>query len=262
MKIKNILAVYTTPRTKEQKSTLQLVEKILNKHRISYAFAERDRLSKKQFKNKEMVIAIGGDGTFLRTSHFVDNQLLLGVNSDPKNKEGFFMKFDKKNFELEFKKVIEDKLTIRKFSRLEAWINDKKIGTYALNEFYIGSRKSYHSAKYIIKVGNKKEIQKSSGVLVTTPAGSYSWAKSCCGKSLPLNSKNFQFMVREPYEGKIFKNYKLIYGILNKNQHVEIISEMLDGVIVADSVSKEFNFKEGSEATIRLSNKKIRIIWR
>ncbi|MBI2650190.1 NAD(+)/NADH kinase [Candidatus Woesearchaeota archaeon] len=261
MNPKNILVVYTSPTNKEQKSTLELVKKTLVKCKISHKLRNRGKLNKNQFRNTGLVIAVGGDGTFLRAAHFVENQLLFGVNSDAKNKEGFFMKSDRKNFEEKFKKIINNKFKIKKLPRLEAYINNKKIETLALNEFFIGARKSYHAAKYTIRINHRKERQKSSGILVTTPSGSNAWAKSCCSRTLPLESKSYQFVVREPYEGKVFKNYRLKYGILNKNQRIRIFSEMLDGLLIADSVSKEYNFKNGSKATIRLSNKPLNAIW-
>ena len=261
MKLKNILTVYTPPTTKEQKSTLNMVIKILKKYKINFSIANRDKLNKKQLKNKDMVIAVGGDGTFLRAAQFVDKQLIFGVNADIKNKEGFFMKSDKNDFEKKLKKIIKNQFNVRKLPRLEACINNKKIETFALNEFFIGARKSYHAAKYVIDIDGKKERQKSSGVLATTPTGSYAWAKSCCNKTLPLNSKNYQFVVREPYEGKVFKNYKLKYVVLNKNEKINIVSEMLDGILIADSVSREYSFKNGSKATIKLSDKHLNALW-
>lgn len=261
MNAKNILVVYTAPRATEQKSALEKVKDILKKYKIKFNLANRDKLTKAQFQNKDLIIAVGGDGTFLRAAQFAGKQLLFGVNSDIKNKEGFFMKSDKNDFEKKFKKIIDEKIRIKKLPRLEAFINNKKVETLALNEFFIGARKSYHAAKYIIQVGNYKEMQKSSGVLVTTPAGSYAWAKSCCNKTLPLSSKKFQFVVREPYEGKVFADYKLKYGILDRNQEVKIISEMLDGIIVADSVGKEYSFKKGSKAIIKSSNNYLNVIW-
>lgn len=261
MKLNNILIVYTTPRTKEHKSTLELVKKILNTHKINYKLANRVRLSKARFKNKDLIIAVGGDGTFLRTAHFIDKQLLFGVNADVKNKEGFFMKADKKDFEKKLKKIIKGNFKIKKLPRLEACINNKKIETLALNEFFIGSRKAYHAATYTIQVNGQKERQRSSGVLISTPTGSYAWAKSCYNKTLPLSSKNCQYVVREPYEAKLFKNYKLKYGTISKNQKVNIFSEMFDGVVVADSVSKEYDFKTGNKATVKPSNKYLNVVW-
>lgn len=261
MKLKNVLVVYTIPRTRGQKSTLDKIIKILKKYAINFKLANRDKLRNSQFLKKDLIIAVGGDGTFLRAAQFIEHQLILGVNADPKNKEGFFMRHSKSNSEKKIMQILKSEFKVKKLSRLEAYINNKKIDPLALNEFFIGARKSYHAAKYDIQIGKKKERQKSSGILVTTPAGSYAWSKSCCNKTLPLKSKYYQFIVREPYEGRIFRNYKLKYGLLNKKQEVKIISEMLDGVLIADSVSKEYDFKNGSKATIRLSSKTLNVIW-
>ena len=261
MILTNVLVVYTTPRTKEQKSALGVVKNTLKKHKKKYALANRDKLIKTQFQNKDLIIAVGGDGTFLRAAQFVDEQILLGINSDIKNKEGFFMKANKNDFGKKLKKIMNGKFQVKKLPRLEACINNERIESLALNEFFIGPRKSYHAAKYVIEINGSKERQKSSGVLITTPTGSYAWAKSCYNKTMPLDSKDYQFVVREPYEGNVFKNYKLIYGILNKNQSIGIFSEMLDGILIADSVGKEHSLKNGSKAVVKLSNKYVNAIW-
>lgn len=262
MRIRATLVVYTTPRTKKQKSTLETVKNALKKYNMNFKLANRDRLNKSQFKNISLVIAVGGDGTFLRAAHFADKQLLFGVNADAKSKEGFFMAATANDFERKLKKIIGGKAKIKKLPRLEAYINNRKAGTLALNEFFIGARKSYHAAKYVLQIGSRKERQKSSGILVTTPIGSNAWAKSCCNRTLPLNSDKCQFLVREPYEGKVFRDYRLKYGALDKSQTVKIASEMLDGILIADSVGKEHSFKNGSTATIKLSNKLIKAVWK
>ena len=261
MNISNILIVYTTPRNKEQKLSLDTVKKVMRKHNVNFKVANRDNLKKNQFRDRDMVIAVGGDGTFLRAAHFIGKQVIFGVNSDVKDKEGFFMKSSRINFEGKFREILSGRAKLRKLQRLEARINNKKIGTLALNEFFIGPKKSYHAAKYVIKAGEKKERQKSSGILVTTATGSYAWAKSCHGKTLPLSSTSYQFVVREPYQGKVFKNYKLKHEILKRNQKITIVSEMLDGVLVADSVGKEHKFKNGNKAIIKMSNNHLNAIW-
>ena len=78
---------------------------------------------------------------------------------------------------------------------------------------------------------------------------------------MPLKSKSYQFVVREPYEGNVYKNYKLKQGILKKNQKIEVISEMLDGIIIADSVGAEYSLKNGSKAAISISKKYLNVIW-
>src|SRR3989344_477217 len=126
MIFKNVLVVYTIPTTKEQKSTLEVVENTLKRVNVDYKIADRNKLSKALFQNKYLIIAVGGDGTFLRTAHFIDKQILFGVNSDIENKEGFFMKSDKGDFGIKLKRILEGKARIRKLPRLEAYINNKK----------------------------------------------------------------------------------------------------------------------------------------
>ena len=76
-----------------------------------------------------------------------------------------------------------------------------------------------------------------------------------------MNSKKYQFVVREPYEGKVFKNYMLKYGVLNKARKVEAVSEMLDGILVADSVGQEHLLKSGSRVSVRLSGSYLNAVW-
>lgn len=267
MKLKNVLIVCTNPstseHTEEQEATLRKVKSVLKRYNFDFRLVDRGHLSKEKFNGVELVIAVGGDGTFLRASQFMGRQLIFGVNADIRNKEGFFMQTHKKNFEAKFRRITKNNFKIRQFPRLEAYVDGKKIETIALNEFFIGPRKSYHAAKYVISINGEKERQKSSGVLVATAAGSWAWAKACHNMPLPLNSSKFQFVVREPYEGKVFKNYKLKYGILEKNKKVTIVSHMLDGIVVADSVGKEFNVKYGHKAVVKLADesRNLRVIW-
>ena len=260
MKLNNILVVYTHPAAGESKKTLNHVKKILKKYKIHFNLADRDKLKREQFTGRNLIIPVGGDGTFLRAAQFVKSEPVFGVNADVKNKEGFFMKVGKDDFEGKLRKILENKIKIGRLPRLEAYINSKKIDAPALNEFYIGPKKAYHAAKYIIEFDGARERHKSSGILVTTPAGSNAWASSCFDRRLPPNSKNFQFVVREPYEGKVFKNYRLKQGILKSSQKIRVHSEMLDGVIVADSVGKEFAFRNGSKAVFRMSDNDLNLV--
>lgn len=261
MKLSNVLVVYTHPAYGIYKSTLDTVKRTLKKFMVNYNLADRDKLRHEQFQNRDLIIAVGGDGTFLRAAQFIGRQLVLGVNADTLNKEGFFMSCDKSNFKSMLEKILDGRIKIKKFPRLEAYINNKKIGAAALNEFFIGPKKAYHAAKYIISLEGAKERQKSSGVLVTTPAGSYAWAKACGIRNMPLGSNNFQFVVREPYEGKVFRGYRLKKRVLTPNQKLKIVSEMLDGTIVADSVGKEHSFMNGSTAKVGLSKNYLNVVW-
>ena len=261
MKINNILVVYAKPSNKQEKSTLQIVKNTLKKHKINYNSVNREKLNKNLFQNKDLIIAAGGDGTFLRASQFIfDKTPLLGVNSDPRYKEGFFMVADKKNFEQKFKEVLRRNYKIKKLQRLEAYISNKKISELALNEFYVASEKQHHTARYFLNVRGKKERQKSSGVLIATAAGSNAWIKSAGGKILPLNSNKFEYLVREPYCGRVSAKCSLVNNVLNINEKIEIMFEVGNGILIADSLSREHRFKAGKKVTVEMSKKPLYII--
>jgi len=261
MKIKKALVVYTITRNKIQRDTIELVKRVLKKNKIKFKIVLREKLKKKYYDNKDIVIAVGGDGTFLMASHHIfDKTPVLGVNSDPSCREGFFMTSDKKDFEYKFDKILENKFRIRKLQRLEAHIDNKKIKELALNEFYIASEKPYHTARYYLTIKNKKERQKSSGVLVSSAAGSYAWVKSAGGKELPIESDNFEYIVREPYCGRTAAKCSLSTGILKKNEKVIMEFEIGNGVIIADSTATEHIFKVKQKITIKLSDKPIHSI--
>ena len=78
---------------------------------------------------------------------------------------------------------------------------------------------------------------------------------------MDINSDSFQFVVREPYEGNVFKEYSLLHGILEKHGKIKVVSEMLDGIIVADSVGKENTFTNGMAAEFQISKKHLNAIW-
>ncbi len=254
MEISNALVVYTKPLNDEEKSAFSRVKGILKKYGIKYKIAHRNKLNKALFQNKDIVITVGGDGTFIIASHFIFGKTpIMGVNSNPRYKEGFFTAADKKDFEKKIKKIIMGNFKIKKIHRLEAYINNKKVPEPALNEFYVASKKQHHTARYFISVRGRRERQKSSGVLVSTAAGSHAWVKSAGGKVLPLESDKFEYLVREPYYGRTCEKCSLFNEVLNKNEKVSIAFEVGEGILIVDSLSKEYNFKSGDKVIVRMS---------
>ena len=261
MKIGNVLVVYTKFNLKRQKSTISAVKAALGKSSIRNRLVERTRLNKKFFNDADFVIAVGGDGTFLRAAQFIfDETPLLGVNSDPEKKEGFFMQAAGNDFNKKLKKILNNNYKIKKLHRLEAFIGNKKVHELALNEFYIAAERPYLTARYLLYAGKKKERQKSSGILIATAAGSNAWLKSAGGKVLPLNSDKFEYLVREPYCGKVSAKCKLVNGVVNKNEKLGIVFEVGNGILVSDSLSKEYKFRMGQKVTIQMSKKPIHMV--
>ncbi len=240
--MKNALIVYMQKNSR----TLAEVKRVLKNNKVSFTTINRINLRRMFTKKYDLVITVGGDGTFLRTSHFLFCKTpILGINADPSRKEGFFTRADKGNFEILFSK----KLKIRKLSRLEVKINKKIIPDYPLNEIFVGHYKPYQMS--FLDINNHS--YRCSGVLVSTPAGSYSWSKSAGASPLPLFSDKFQYIVLDPYEGNIYKP-KHPYKVLKKNEVVTIIPYMPGCIAVMDSLSREYHLKKGDMITVRRSD--------
>jgi len=183
--------------------------------------------------------------------HIKNDSLVLGVNSDLKRSEGYLTRATEKDFARKIKKLIKGKAKIRKLSRLEVKINGKKLPILALNETSFSKTKPYLTFTYKLK-GN---IEKASGILVATPIGTTAWAKSTGGKVLKPGSKKMEFIIREPYVGKIYKIKKKYAAV--DSFTFKTISK---GIIVFDSVSKEYHFNRGDTISVSLSKHPINLI--
>jgi NAD kinase len=237
--LNNILVVYKHAGCSGCVRVSEMLDSLGYKHKKIL----RDKVTKNDFKDKKLVIIVAGDGTTLRTCQKISNDcLVFTVNNHPLITEGFLTRADVDNFTKKFNKIIKGNFKVRLLPRLEARINGELLPQIALNEISISTEKPYHTLIYDFK----KNIEKASGILISTPIGSTAWLLSAGGKKLSLNSDKMAYVIREPYRGKIYK-VRNRSGITN-NFKVKAISK---GVLVFDSVEKEHYFK--SEDTIEVS---------
>ena len=83
-----------------QKNTIQTVKNTLIASGVEIEMVYRSGISEPIINSVDLVITVGGDGTFLETSHYItDNTPILGVNSDPVRSVGFFCSCTGDNFE-------------------------------------------------------------------------------------------------------------------------------------------------------------------
>ena len=246
------------PVTKKQKDSFREIKKAILGTKINTKVSNRNKITH-TINGFDLIIVIGGDGTVLKTSHFVhDGTPIWGVNLDPSKKEGFFMSADSSDFEGKLKKLIDGKSKTIKLQRIEAFIGKKSMGL-ALNDIFFGNPKAYQTSYYELIVKGRKHIQKSSGVIISTAAGSYAWTKSAGGKQLNLGSDKFQFLVRDPYERKLTKAGK-INGILLKTEKLKIKSLCDDIITVTDGIGPEHRVLDGKTLTVSISKKPLIIL--
>jgi NAD kinase len=260
-KIEKIVVVYYA----RNYGTLAKVKKVLkdNKLSVSYVKRENESVIRKLSVKVDVVVVVGGDGTFLKAAHNVEKTPVLHISSDYTKNEGFFARATNKDMKRKIGLLVSGKYKTMPLMRLDALINGKKIPFSALNEVYVGTQKAYHTAKYVLVVGKKREEQKSSGVLISTPCGSTAWIKSSGGRKLSIKDKRIQYVVREPYTGRLTRP-KMIRGIVSGSGNVKVVSEIWNdqkGVVVIDSSTKEFSFNKGSALVVNVSKQPLNLIY-
>lgn len=259
-KLKKALVVYYT----RNYGTLNVVKRALKNNKVaaSYVKRENEAAIKKGVRRADAVIVVGGDGTLLRASHFIEGTPVLHISSSTDKNEAFFARATRGDANRKIRLLAAGRHKITRLLRLEATLNGKKLPFKALNEIYAGSREAYHVSRYALIIGKRKEEQKSSGILIATPAGSHAWVKSAGGRTLPLAAKKIEYVVREPYIGRLTKP-KMTKGVLGSSQSVILISKIWEshkGVVVIDSYKKEFEFKNGDKLVVRAARQPLNLV--
>ena len=54
-------------------------------------FIQRESLTKESIKDVDITISLGGDNHFQYVSHFIDDECIFGINSDPDTSEGVLL---------------------------------------------------------------------------------------------------------------------------------------------------------------------------
>jgi len=230
----NILVVHKNKNLKHKKE----LENFISKYSHKTDFVWKNILKPDNFKNQNLIISIGGDGTFLSASHFTTNQSILGVNLNHKNSEGALTTIKLHQLENKLKKIFTKKFKIKKYQReiVKIFKKDKCIKTeLALNETFFGNINPHHPSNYLIQYKNKKEAQSSSGILISTGTGSTAWYKASGGFPFSKTKSQLRFRIRELYKGRIHKP-KIKKGKIKQNKKLTIISKMNHGILSIDSI--------------------------
>lgn len=249
--MKNVALVF---RDRNKKFQEKIVKRLNKKFpSLNLKFFWKNRLSKTDFEKVNLVISIGGDGTFLSASHLVKNQLILGVNHDEKKSEGALTKINLSSLEKKLLEVLDGKFKIKEYTRVNAKIIKKDkciLAADALNEVYVGNVNPHHTSRYTLRYKNKIENQTSSGILISSGTGSSAWYKTMGGQLFSKTKKEIRFIVREPYSRRIHKT-KITKGKIKKDENLEITSLTSHKILAIDSI-KTYKIKKGDKIIISL----------
>lgn len=220
-------------------------------------FVERDDLTNELVKNKTILLSIGGDNHFQYVSHFADEQIVIGINSDPGRSDGALTSFMMGDLDELVERMEKNDVKMELWPRLQVELNGKKIFPLAASEIFLGEQRRDVMSRHVLEWNGKKEDQKSSGLIVSTPAGMSGWFHSAmwyvkekprvCEKS----SDCFSFVLTEPHVGRL-STISMLHGIVGKNDSIAVYSKNNDSGILSIDYWKAFPFPEGSIAKIGL----------
>ncbi len=243
---------------KQHVRSLDLIRKTLKAHNIKYRFSSRSH--SKNFKGYDLVITIGGDGTFLRASHYIKNQLMLGVNSVPTNSVGALCSITYNQFPKKLAEILDNKYKVKDLLRMKIQINGQPLPIEPINDILFTNYSPAATSRYIAKYNGRREDQKSSGIWVSTPLGSTAAMHAAGGNKQRPNDNRLQFFVREPFFPGKTNPYKIIHEFLAKKQKLKIMTKMLKSRIYLDGPTVYYSMEYGDELSVSLSKNTLRVI--
>ncbi|MCZ6875635.1 MAG: NAD(+)/NADH kinase [bacterium] len=241
----------------ENKQTLAQVCVALDAVGLAYDCIFRGELERTD--GYDLVLSVGGDGTFLELARYTAGLPILGVNSDPARSMAFFCGANRQTIQQQLEALIDGSLGEVRLARMEVRINDEQLPHAGLNDLLIAHANPAAVSSYTLQVEQQEEQQKSSGIWIATAAGSTAAMRAAGGRVLPLRSRKLQYLVREPYAGDR-QGYQLLKGEIASGQLLRVTSRMRRGRIFMDGSHLRFLFGLGDVLSVSSAADPVRVL--
>lgn len=262
-----------------QKSLSQLKAAIPSSIRLQTI--DRSFLPNFLFAPNDLVLTLGQDGLVVNTAKYLNEQPIVAFNPDPSRIDGILIPFTMPQAKQVMEQTLSNALPRRAVTMARAQLDDgQKLD--AVNDLFIGIQ-GHASARYQLSFNKQHEEQSSSGIIVSTGAGSTGWYSSIMvgaygmaqnmahGKTkgqairsvFAIDSKELRFSVREPFISRT-SQANLIHGSVVGKQKLEIVSRMPQkGIIFSDGMESDFlRFDNGMKATITIAPRQVQLFWK
>ena len=228
-----------------------------------------------QFQKDDLVVTLGQDGLVANTAKYVGGQPIVAVNPEPGRFDGILLPFVPDQARAAVEKVIEGRAKFREITLAEIKLRDGQ-RLLAFNDLFIGAR-SHVSALYRISCGKKSEVQSSSGVLVSTGAGSTGWLSSVFNMAtgvarfsggtaikpvrIPWEDRRLIYVVREPFISR-HSQANIVAGMLESGQELVLESRMPSGgAVFSDGMEADFlEFNSGAIGTVAAAEQRAHLV--
>lgn len=234
----------------------------------------------------QLIVAVGGDGTLLHASHFIGGQTkLIGINAVPKASVGHLCLAKDSNFAASVSRALEGRLSPKRLQRLEvskARLADNGDGSnvleegmdsdleaslpLALNDVLFCNSHPAATSRYGISVsltgqpesGNNRTVcsedHVSSGVWISTAAGSTAAISSYGLQRLPLESSRFLIAVREPYFRPESFCTLTRASLDGREQSLTIVSHMTSAIVAVDGADFSQQIKRAEGVSLSMGS--------
>ncbi len=237
----------------------------------------RDLLSTFLFTERDLVVTVGGNGLVVNTAKYALGHPIVAINPEPTRFEGVLLPFGVPDGLRAVQRVLEGRARERQVTLAEARTDDGQ-SLLAFNDFFVGAR-THVSARYRLTWDGRTEHQSSSGILVSTGAGSTGWLSSVFNMTagvlrqfghdeppaplhLAWDDPRLCFVVREPFINKR-ASASLVAGLLPEGTGL-VVESLMPGVgtIFSDGVEDDFiAFNSGMRVHLGAARRKARLVW-
>jgi NAD+ kinase len=241
----------------EHRRTLDAVYEALDARGIRFRPIYRARVA--NYEPHDFVIAVGGDGTFIEAARRATTQTMLGVNSDPTRSHGFFCRATGATIGEVLDHASNGVAKTRSLTRMSIDLDGVMQDYQAINDVLVAHRFSAAMSRYLLRVGEQEEVQRGSGLWVSTAAGSTGAISSAGGERQTLDSRQLQYLMREPLATKA-DGYSMAHGFVDASEGLTISSRMREGTVFVDGPHLRVPLPFGAEVTLRESSWPLNVI--
>ena len=204
--------------------------------------------------NPEVVLSIGGDGTFLKAvQKYIDRINDVKFLCLNKGKLGFFSDYKVEDLDYILPRLATDEFVSHSFGLVSAEIQGKRI--YAVNEIRVEN--PFHTFTCDVYVDDQYlETFRGNGLIVSTSLGSSGYNRSVGGALIDSRLEVLQLSEIAPISNCLYQSLKSPL-VLAREAKVTFKGDLKEGLVGFDHLSIGL---DSNEISVTLSNKRVNII--
>ncbi len=225
------------------------------RHRAKVTLVDRGSLARNP--RYDLVVTVGGDGTFFAASHHVGAAPVVAINSDPENSLGLFACGDRRSFQGPLGKALDGGLRTLQLNRLAITINRQRVPELVINDVLFAHRNAAAMSHYHFAADRRGEDQRSSGIWIANAGGSTAGIRAAGGVRMPIDSRRIQWLVREPY-GWPTARYRLLRGMAKRS--IDLLVLMAEAGLWLDGSRLRHDVRLGDRVSITTGAPPLRLL--